>query len=49
MSPMPPPSVEARPRAAKELLSRAQRAHTCLSWEARLARNARRDIRLARS
>lgn len=39
--PIPPP-VEARPCTAKELLSRAQRAHTRLSWKTRVARNARR-------
>lgn len=31
------------PTSVDVILSRAQRAHTRLSWEARLARNARRD------
>ena len=40
---LPPtsPSVAAAPINAVVILSRAQRAHTRLSWEARLARNAR--------
>jgi hypothetical protein len=39
---MPPPVV-ASPNTANALLSRAQRAHTRLSWAERLARNARRS------
>jgi hypothetical protein len=35
-----PPS-QASPAPAEVILSRAQRAHTRLSWEMRLARNAR--------
>ena len=37
----PPPPVEARPIMADVILSRAQRTHTRLAWETRLARNAR--------
>src|SRR5215470_10144178 len=37
---LPPPAV-ASPRKAEVLLSRAQRAHSRLSWAERLARNAR--------
>ncbi len=37
---MPPP-VAASPTTANVILSRAQRAHTRLSWQMRLARNAR--------
>jgi hypothetical protein len=36
----PPPATVASPRKAEEVLSRAQRAHTRLSWQERLARNA---------
>jgi hypothetical protein len=36
----PPPATVAWPRKAEEVLSRAQRAHTRLSWQERLARNA---------
>ncbi|HEY6409587.1 MAG TPA: hypothetical protein VIY29_19180 [Ktedonobacteraceae bacterium] len=36
----PPPATIASPRKAEEVLSRAQRAHTRLSWQKRLARNA---------
>jgi hypothetical protein len=39
---MPPPVV-ASPNTANALLSRAQRAHTRLSWVERLARNVRRS------
>ena len=39
---MPPPVV-ASPNTANALLSRAQRAHTRLSWAERLAHNARRS------
>jgi hypothetical protein len=35
----PPPAVSSPP--AEVILSRAQRAHTRLSWETRLARNVR--------
>ena len=37
------PPVVASPTTANALLSRAQRAHTRLSWAERLARNARRS------
>jgi hypothetical protein len=37
---MPPPA-SASPRKAEVILSRAQRAHSRLSWAERLARNAR--------
>ncbi len=36
-----PPPAAASPRKAEVILSRAQRAHSRLSWEERLARNAR--------
>jgi len=36
-----PPSPTNRPLPTDVILSRAQRAHTRLSWETRLARNAR--------
>jgi hypothetical protein len=36
-----PPPTAASPRKAEVILSRAQRAHSRLSWEERLARNAR--------
>jgi len=39
---MPPPVVTS-PNTVNALLSRAQRAHTRLSWAERLARNARRS------
>ncbi len=41
--PLLSPSVEAHPTTAEVILSRTQRAHCRLSWEMRLARNARRD------
>jgi hypothetical protein len=41
LPPIPPPA--ASPGNAGVIFSRAQRAHTRLSWETRLARNARRD------
>jgi len=37
----PPPSAAASPCKAEVILSRAQRAHSRLSWPERLARNAR--------
>ena len=37
---LPPPAV-ASPRQADVIFSRAQRAHSRLSWAERLARNAR--------
>jgi hypothetical protein len=37
------PSVEVQPINPHVILSRAQRAHTRLSWETRFARNARRE------
>ena len=37
------PSVLTQPIHPNLILSRAQRAHTRLSWETRLARNERRD------
>jgi hypothetical protein len=36
-----PPSTAASPTNADVILSRAQRAHSRLSWETRLTRNAR--------
>jgi hypothetical protein len=39
--PSTPPPIGARPVNADVIFSRAQRAHTRLSWETRLARNAR--------
>ena len=36
-----PPRAAASPRKADVILSRAQRAHSRLSWAERLARNAR--------
>jgi hypothetical protein len=39
--PFTPPPAAPLPATADVILSRAQRAHTRLSWEARLARNAR--------
>ena len=36
-----PPAAAASPRKADVILSRAQRAHSRLSWAQRLARNAR--------
>jgi hypothetical protein len=41
LPPIPPPA--ASPGNAGVIFSRAQRAHTRLWWETRLARNARRD------
>jgi hypothetical protein len=43
VSMLSPPLVEARPITTAVSLSRAQRAHSRLSWEIRLARNARSD------
>jgi hypothetical protein len=36
-----PQTISTEPRHSEGILSRAQRAHSRLSWEARLARNAR--------
>ena len=39
--PPTPSSIEARPINTDVIFSRAQRAHSRLSWETRLARNVR--------